>query len=159
MNFIKRLKAYIYSKKKNCIISSVKADLLAQYGRNVLIGRNTYVSNDVTIGNYSYVNQNSYLECCDIGSYCSISSGVYINPYEHNLKFISTHPFVEEGRRKERRKVIIGNDVLISLNVIVLEGVRIGNGAVIAAGAVVTKDVKDYEIVGGGTCEAHRMEV
>ena len=45
--------------------------------------------------------------------------------------------------------MIIGNDVLISLNAIVLEGVKIGDGAVIAAGAVVTKDVKPYEIVGG----------
>lgn len=48
-----------------------------------------------------------------------------------------------------REKVIIGNDVLISLNVIVLEGVTIGNGAIIGAGAVVTRDVKPYEIVGG----------
>lgn len=51
--------------------------------------------------------------------------------------------------KKKRGKVIIGNDVLISLNAIVLEGVQIGDGAVIAAGAVVTKNVQPYEIVGG----------
>jgi len=44
---------------------------------------------------------------------------------------------------------VIGHDVLISLNAIVLSGVTVGNGAVIGAGAVVTKDVKPYEIVGG----------
>ncbi len=51
--------------------------------------------------------------------------------------------------QKKQPKVLIGNDVLISLNAIILRGVTIGDGAVIAAGAVVTKDVKPYEIVGG----------
>ena len=51
--------------------------------------------------------------------------------------------------KKELRRVEIGNDVLIRLNVIIVESVKIGTGAVIAARAVVNKDVEPYEIVGG----------
>lgn len=46
-------------------------------------------------------------------------------------------------------KLIIGNDVWIGYNAIILSGVKIGDGAIVATGAVVTKDVKPYEIVGG----------
>jgi len=46
-------------------------------------------------------------------------------------------------------EVIIGNDVWIGMRVIIMPGVKVGNGVVIGAGAVVTKDVPDYAIVGG----------
>ncbi|TCI49918.1 CatB-related O-acetyltransferase [Exiguobacterium sp. SH5S13] len=107
----------------------------------------TVVKSNVEIGDYSYVNRSSYIENCTIGKFCSISSGVYISPFEHDYGLITTHPIVSS--QLTRKRVEIGNDVLISLNVVILEGVKIGNGAVIGAGAVVTKDVKPYEIVGG----------
>lgn len=143
------LKLYNIVHKTN--IKSVQASIKANYGVNVLIDLGTVVEQNVTIGDYSYVNKNSSVENCSIGKYCSISSGVYICPFEHNLDSVSTHPFfyIKERAKENRRPVTIGNDVLISLNAIVLEGVTIGDGAVIAAGAVVTKDVKPYEIVGG----------
>lgn len=50
---------------------------------------------------------------------------------------------------KRKKFVDIGNDVWIGAGVTIMEGIRIGDGAVIAANAVVTKDVKPYEIVGG----------
>ena len=145
---IKLIRLKLFNKKNKTNLKSVNASLYAKYGKGVLIDRNTIIDSDVSIGNYSYVNRDSSLENCVVGNYCSISSLVYINPYEHALKFRSTHPFCDVGREK-RKKVVIGNDVLISLNCIILEGVNIGDGAVIAAGAVVTKDVAPYEIVGG----------
>ncbi len=145
---INRIYFYFFNKKNKSRIHSCSADPKAQYGHHVGIAENTIVNYDVCIGKYSYVNTNSSVENCEIGNYCSISSGVWINPIEHNLTKRSTSPFIEPPIQK-RPKVTIGNDVLISLNAIVLEGVSIGNGAVIAAGAVVTKDVKPYEIVGG----------
>lgn len=145
---IKLVRAKLFNIKNKTNIKSINADLSAKYGKGVSIDKNTIIEPDVSIGKYSYVNKNSSLENCIVGNYCSISSLVYINPYEHALNFRSTHPFCDIGREK-RKKVIIGNDVLISLNCIILEGVSIGNGAVIAAGAVVTKDVEPYEIVGG----------
>lgn len=144
---LKKVKNKFYNRKHHTNIASFRADLSAKYGIGVLIGRDTVVGRTVTIGDYSYVNSDSSVENCDIGKFCSISSGVYINPAEHEIKSRSTYPLFPSKRIQER--VHIGNDVLISLNVIVLEGVSIGDGAVIGAGAVVTKNVKPYEIVGG----------
>jgi len=148
--FIKRLILWLYNKHNLTNIYSVHASTKANYGVGVLISEMTTVTEDVVIGDYSYVNRGSYIENCIIGKFCSISSGVYICPFEHNNKMRTTHPIVRWGEpSKPRPKVVIGNDVLISLNAIILEGVTIGDGAVIGAGAVVTRDVKPYEIVGG----------
>ena len=148
---IKRLIIWAYNKKHLTKIYSVSASTKADYGIGVLISDNTTVIDNVVIGDYSYINRGSYVENCIIGKFCSISSGVYICPFEHDYKMKTTHPILREGKSTPllRTKVIIGNDVLISLNAIILEGVKIGDGAVIGAGAVVTKDVRPYEIVGG----------
>ena len=123
----------------------------AKYGKYVRIGKDVHITEDVELGDSSYVNRNSTLENCQVGKYCSISEGVRINPIEHNLNLVTTHPIAgangHYGQRNER--VIIGNDVLISLNAIILSGVKIGNGAVVGAGAVVTKDVPPYAVVAG----------
>lgn len=147
--FLKKAYFYIFNLKHGTNIKSYNASVHAKYGYNVLIDKNTIISDDVVIGDYSYVNKNSSIENCEIGKYCSISSGVYICPFEHDLTIISTHPSLAKTDTPKRRKVVIENDVLISLNCIILEGVHIGNGAVIGAGAVVTRDVEAYEIVGG----------
>lgn len=145
----KRIYLAFFNKRHHTKICSTKASLSAKYGFQTVISEGTLVTSDVVIGNYSYVNKNSSLENCTIGNYCSISSGVYICPYEHNLNYRSTHPFAVSGSETKRERVVIGNDVLISLNSIILSGVSIGDGAVIGAGAVVTKDVEPFEIVGG----------
>lgn len=147
---MKKITLFMYNKKHLTKIHSIYASTKANYGIGVLISEMTTVSDDVTIGDYTYVNRGSYVENSTIGKFCSISSGVYICPYEHDYKLRTTHPIVRDlGSVLSRPKVIIGNDVLISLNAIILEGVKIGDGAVIGAGSVVTKDVKSYEIVGG----------
>jgi len=150
-HFIKLIKLYRFNKVNQTKICSYYASLSAKYGKEVLISKDSYIASNVEIGDYSYVNTNSYLENCVIGKFCSISSGVYISPWEHNLSLKTTHPigYDEETKKRVRKKVEIGNDVLISLNCIILEGVKIGNGAVIGAGSVVTKDVFPYEVVAG----------
>ncbi len=125
------------------------ASLKASYGKNVRIADTVIISSDVSIGKYTYVNPHSTLENCKIGNYCSISSEVNICPGEHDLYAISTYPLFARDGRPKRAPVIIGNDVLVPLNAVILKGVHVGNGAVIGAGAVVTKDVERYEIVGG----------
>ena len=150
-NLIKKVYLKSFNKRNKTSVRSLAASRRATYGRGVLIDVGTVVEPDVTIGDYSYVNKNSSVENCTIGKYCSISSGVYICPFEHDTHRVSTSPWSGDGKShgRKRRPVIIGNDVLISLNAVILEGVTIGDGAVIAAGAVVNKDVKPYEIVGG----------
>lgn len=144
----KKIQLHKFNKRKNTHIESIFANLNSQYGVEVRVSGNTIVEDNVKIGDYSYINRNSNVENCDIGKFCSISSGVYICPFEHTLRFRTTHP-IAHLNESTRPRVHIGNDVLISLNAIILEGVTIGDGAVIGAGAVVTKDVKPYEIVGG----------
>lgn len=148
---MKEVKLAKYNSIHNTEVKSYVASLEAKYGDMVRIDENVVVSEDVMIGKYTYVNKNSSLENCTIGKYCSISDGVVISPWEHNLSLKSTHPiFYDEATQKRKRpRVVIGNDVLISHGVTILEGVKIGDGAVIGACALVTKDVQPYEIVGG----------
>lgn len=136
----------VFNARNKTQIYSTKASLKAKYGENVNIGRNTTIAPNVSIGYMSYVNENSYIENCKIGNYCSISSNVLICPAEHHLDKLLSHPIYGN---KKTRAVTIGNDVLISHNVTILEGITIGDGAVIGAGAVVTKDIEPYTIVGG----------
>lgn len=90
-----------------------------------------------------------------IGSYCSIAPGVqFLLGGEHNLNTISTYPFKVnvfgvEREAESKGDIVIKDDVWLSANAIVCSGVTIGQGAVVAAGAVVTKDVEPYAIVGG----------
>ncbi|MBR1807885.1 MAG: CatB-related O-acetyltransferase [Paludibacteraceae bacterium] len=98
---------------------------------------------------------------CSIGSYCSISYGVTIGPPEHKYNRISTHPFIYDSKfglagedqniRNEKfaNTLEIGNDVWIGCNSTILRGIKIGDGAIIGANAVVTKDVPPYAIVAG----------
>lgn len=159
MNFLvkvyKNIKMKYYNKVHNTQIKSIYASLDAFYGTNVLVDKGTRIAKDVSIDDYSYVNTNSSLENCNVGKFCSISSGVYVSPYNHNLSGITTHPVGDYKR--DRKLTIIGNDVLISLNAIIMEGVHIGNGAVIGAGAIVTHDVGPYEVWGGGTSEVYTL--
>ena len=147
----KKLYLLFYNLSHNTNIKSYYASISAEYGEKVLIDKNTIIESDVCIGDHSYVNKNSSIENCVIGKYCSISSGVYICPFEHDIDIITTHPIAYRFNceKQKRKPVYIGNDVLISLNSIILEGVTIGNGAVIGAGAVVTRNVEPYEVVGG----------
>ena len=138
-------------KKKNKLICDSLISSKAKYGRNIRIGKNVIVSDDTSIGDYTYINKNTTVENCQIGKYCSISEGVKINPVNHNFKLKTTHPILGDNGHYglKNKKVIIGNDVWISLNVIILQGVTIGNGAVIGAGAVVTHDIPPYSIAVG----------
>jgi len=91
-----------------------------------------------------------------IGNYCSLANGChFILGGEHNLKMLSTFPFtyyltnsvINDSHTKG--PILIDDDVWIGYGVTILSGVHIGQGAVVAAGSVVTKDVEAYSIVGG----------
>lgn len=90
-----------------------------------------------------------------IGNYVSISQRVtFLLDVEHRLDTISTFPFkakILKGGDEAFSKgdIVIDDDVWIGYGATVMSGVHIGRGAVVAAGAVVTKDVEPYSIVGG----------
>lgn len=75
----KKGQIYNIQQTKGTRIESINASLKATYGYNVGVAYNTFVSDDVKIGDYSYINSNSYIENCEIGKFCSISSGLYIS--------------------------------------------------------------------------------
>ena len=125
------------------------------------IDRNVTIKNPhIQMGGYTYIGHNTFIDKCkSIGKFCSISFSVKIGLINHAQDHISTNPYFyrkSKGWTKQdtfdenaKGAVEIGNDVLISANAIILEGVKIGHGAIIAAGAVVHKDVPPYAIVGG----------
>lgn len=91
------------------------------------------------------------------GRYCSVGSGVCIFNANHPLSHKSLHPFfynpyfgIVEDEKIERRFIEIGNDVWFGHDAIITPSVKkIGDGAVIGAGAVVTKDVPDFAVIAG----------
>ena len=159
-NFIKLTLLYpILYKKVGKLNSIVPPNFLNS--RGIIVEKNVVFQNwniFKSIGNFTFIGKNTYIENCQsIGNYCSISFDVKIGLKNHNLHTISTSPFfykmskgwVEKDNLQNRNPVIIENDVLISSNVLILEGVKIGNGSIVAAGSVVNKDVPPYSIVGG----------
>jgi len=118
---------------------------------------------EVELGDYSYVVNDSDIAYARIGKFTSIAAMTRINPGNHPMNRASQSHFSYrastyfDGERDEdeffawRRAqgVTIGHDVWIGHGAIVLPGRRIGNGAVIGAGSVVTKDIPDYAIAVG----------
>lgn len=110
--------------------------------------------NRLEIGDYTSIGRNTYIDArgkIEIGSSVSISPGVHIITAQHELN--------SEDFRGVRSKVIIGDYAWIGTNAIILPGIKVGKGAVIAAGAVVTKDVKNYEVVGGNPAKFIKTRV
>lgn len=122
-----------------------------------------------SMGYGSYIGRSSQIDAT-IGRYCCISDRVYIVSGTHpTAKFVSVHPafystqkqsgfsYVQENSFNENLKnpvdnktaVYIGNDVWIGCDVTLLGGISIGDGAIIAAGSLVQRDVEPYTIVGG----------
>lgn len=122
------------------------------------------------IGKMTYIGSSCSLLYTKIGKYCSIAGNVKTIIGEHPAHdWVSTHPafystncvcgktFSKTKQFKEQKytdepnniMVDIGNDVWIGSEALIMNGVKIGDGAIIAAGAVVTKDVSPYTIVGG----------
>ncbi|MDA9347790.1 hypothetical protein N9Q87_00710 [Porticoccaceae bacterium] len=119
---------------------------------NVVIHEGCKILNS-TIGKFSYISERSVVSNSTIGCFCSIASNARIGVGKHPTDRMSSHPvfYNKLGRSdnnfyEEYERVVIGSDVWIGVNVIVLDGVNIGHGAVIGAGAVVTKDVPNYAI-------------
>ena len=111
------------------------------------IGEGLKIGSNSNIGPYSYIGCSGYIE---IGDNVMISPRVSI--YAENHVFNSTAiPMKQQGVNKQF--VIIGDDCWIAANSIILAGVTIGKGSVVAAGSVVTKDVPPYSVVAGVPAE------
>ena len=146
-------------------------------GNNRFEGHNSIANStkfyDSEIGAYSYCASNSYIRNTKIGRFCSIGKNVRIIDVTHPSEFVSSSPvfyspknvvgkaFVNSNGFDEHLRcendpehaVVIGNDVWICDGVQIIGGNTIGDGAIVAAGAVVTKDVPPYAIVAGNPAQ------
>jgi chloramphenicol O-acetyltransferase type B len=132
---------------------------------------------NISVGKFSYYSgyhhKHDFLECVRylhdkrkdvdkliLGSYCSIGSGAVFmmaGNQGHRKDWVSTFPFYFQANIFKDAKngfektgdTVIGNDVWIGTEAMIMSGVTIGDGAIIAARAVVTKDVESYTVVGG----------
>ena len=121
-----------------------------------------------SLGKYSYVCYDCEIVNTDIGGYCSISDHVFIGGAEHPMQWVSTSPVFQNVKHSgptkrfamhnlpASKRTLIGNDVWIAHGAIIKAGVKIGNGAVVGAGAIVTKDVPPYAIVAGNPAKVIR---
>lgn len=120
--------------------------------RKCKIASNCDIRSGVEILDYSYVNRGSNVMSGKIGKYCSIGYSVDIGMFEHPLDMVSTSKEIYEGKNtwnEVANPPVIKNDVWIGSKATILQGVTVGNGAIVAAGAVVTKDVPAYAVVAG----------
>lgn len=138
----------------------VKIDNKSRISHKAKVYECVQVSNS-TMGDYSYVGRNSRVIYADIGKFCSIAGETKIGMGTHTLDKISTSPIFTESKNGTKhswvkvsavnpfKRVIVGNDVWIGVRTMVMGGVKIGDGAVIGAGSIVTKDVPPYAVVVG----------
>ncbi len=147
---------------KDKMISSSKLYFFRKKWRKKNEHNNTWavnIFNNVFIGNATYGGIKVFNDVNDvnlsIGSYCSIGPEVvFLLGREHHLDTISTYPFRHffSGQQYEaisKGDIVVDDDVWVGYGSIILSGVHIGQGAVIGAGSVVTRDVPPYAVVGG----------
>lgn len=119
--------------------------------RRIFIHPSTYGYRKST---FKLFRKDDYIE---IGKFCSLADDVtMIASGEHYITNVSTFPFHDRSKLGKKYKdtlskgsIIIGNDVWVGHAATILSGVKVGNGAVIAAGSIVINDVPDYAIVAG----------
>lgn len=122
--------------------------MLAECGKKVNIEQGAVFSPKVTLGDFSGIGINAKIYgACHIGSYVMMGTDVTVITRNHRHDRTDI-PMMEQGFEEEQ-PVVIGNDVWIGDRVVILPGVHIGNGCIIGAGAVVTKDIPDNAIAAG----------
>jgi maltose O-acetyltransferase len=135
---------------------SVCRPLLGSCGRNVNIERGASFDRSVSIGSHSGIGINA-----SIGRGTKIGSNVMMGPdvliYTRNHETCSTDiPMTEQGYASTL-PVTIGDDVWIGARVIILPGVTVGKGAVLGAGAVVSRDIPAYAVAVGNPCRVVKI--
>jgi acetyltransferase-like isoleucine patch superfamily enzyme len=141
----------------------VRLDWHTRLGKAVGVGRGSSLFG-VQVGRHTYFGEKTLVIHTTVGSFCSIAPHVVIGGGTHPTRdWVSTSPLFYSRRHhpllagggaeiapfEENPQTRIGHDVWIGYGAIVLPGVTVGNGAIVAAGSVVTKDVAPYDVVAG----------
>jgi len=138
----------------------VSIDDYSLLGKFNVIFKDVVINNSV-IGDHTFIQKDSTINHASVGKFCSIAMRVTIGPGRHPTDYVSSHPafysctqplaktYSMSDMFVPFKQTNIGHDVWIGQNVLIMDGVNVGTGAVIAAGAIVTKDVPEYAIVAG----------
>jgi acetyltransferase-like isoleucine patch superfamily enzyme len=151
MNIVSILKqsdtlSYFYRLFKRFFIKYVYG--LKNVHKTFNIGGRCKISKDFIADEYSYVGNNCLIyPGVSIGRYTMLAQNVQIIGADHNYN-IPGLPTTFSGR-PNLKKTVIGRDVWIGANSIIMTGIKIGDGSIIAAGSVVTKNIDSFTIVGG----------
>lgn len=113
--------------------------------------------NNVKIGRHSYFKGHSVVRNCRIGNFVCMGDYVTIGLGSHDINNVTAYPlfnrfmhdFKDKRFSKKTGETIIGNDVYLGEGCVISQGVNIGHGVIVAARAVVTKDIPSYSVVGG----------
>lgn len=140
----------------------IKSKIAKLFKKKLFFTRDNLNISGVEIGEFTYglpiIQKWTNKYNLKIGKFCSIAENVKILlDGNHRIDWVSTYPFgdifkdipLNPGHPAGKGDMEIGNDVWLGIDVLILPGVKIGDGAVIAAGSVVTKNVREFEIVGG----------
>lgn len=124
-------------------------------GNNGIPARCQFIGKEIKMGYNTTLGYNNLLSGnVNIGKYCQLGADVSVHASNHPLNYLSTYInknlFQGELKKlKVENKITIGNDVWVGHGVTIVGNVSIGNGAILAAGSVITKDVEPYTIVAG----------
>lgn len=133
-----------------------------EFGRFVEVGKGSRILHS-SIGDYSYCDRYADIANAQIGKFSNIASMVRIGASDHPLHTASCHHFLYRSadywddalhdeiffEHRRARRTYVGHDTWIGHGAMVKPEIRVGDGAVIAAGAIVTKDVAPYTLVAG----------
>lgn len=130
---------------------------LANCGENVYIGENSSITyKNVHIGNEVYVGPRAFFLSTRaqifIGNHVMFGPNVFLITGNHRIDIIGSYMInVKESEKlpEDDQDIIIEDDVWIGANAIILKGVTIGEGSVIAAGSIVTKNIEPYSVCAG----------
>lgn len=142
----------------------------SSFGRFVEIGRGSRVAHS-DIGDYSYCDRSCDIANATVGKFANIASFVRIGATDHPLETASLHHFIYRSAdywadaephaewfdKRRSRRAVIGHDTWLGHNAQIKPEITVGDGAVVASGAVVTRDVAPYTIVAGMPAKVIRL--
>ena len=131
--------------------------MLKKVGKKVNIEKGANFTRKCTIGNRSGIGLNAKIGSVSIGDNVMMGPDCVMLTRNHDFSRTDI-PMIDQGFMQEK-PITIGNDVWIGERVIILPGVKVGNGVIIGAGSIVTKDVKDYDVVAGNPAKVIRNRV
>lgn len=131
----------------------------------IFVARGSRIHPDVEIGRFTRINAASDIAPCSIGSYCAIGGRLVVRSQNHFLHYPNMNGWVQRELLRSsvrvtgesRGEVAIGHGCWIGDSVIVLPGVRIGDGAVVGAGSVVTRSLPDFCVAVGSPAKVIRF--